>query len=308
MKERFDNRDVLEAALLAQRIVQGNRQLASELADAGELIECPPGHHLIEQGATDRDVYFLLSGKVRVIIHGVRHHLRESGVTVGEMTALNPALRRSATLCAEDVCVALKVDGDRFVALLNQHPHAWPLIASDLAARVEQRNEYVNPSNRRPRVFIISSLEAIEVAQEIQLGLQHEDMVTVCWSDNEIFPAGSYSLEALEEQVRLADFGIAIASPDDLVRARDRVQGAPRDNVIFELGFFVSRLGRLRTLLLVPRGEEVKLPSDYKGITPIAYSNPADDRPLALALAPAVTQIKQAIRKLGVRASFQLVQ
>lgn len=308
MKERFENRSVLEAALLAQRIVQGNQDLASKLADAGELVECPPGHYLIEQGATDRDVYFLLSGKVRVIIHGVRHHLRESGITVGEMTALNSALRRSATLCAEELCVALKVDGDRFVTLLNQHPQAWPLIASDLAARVEQRNEYVNPSNRRPRVFIISSLEAIEVAQEIQVGLQYEDMVTVCWGDNEIFPAGSYSLEALEEQVRLADFGIAIASPDDLVRARDRVQGAPRDNVIFELGFFVSRLGRQRTLLLVPRGEEVKLPSDYKGIAPITYSTPTDDRPLAVALAPTVTQIKQAIRKLGVRASFQLVQ
>ena len=146
------------------------------------------------------------------------------------------------------------------------------------------------------------------MAEQIQLGLQYENFVTISWSDNEIFPAGAYSLEALEEQVRLADFGIAIASPDDLVRARDRLQAAPRDNVIFELGFFVSRLGRHRTLLLVPRGEEVKLPSDYKGITPITYAPPADDRPLPIALAPAVTQIKQVIRKMGVRPSFQLVQ
>ncbi|MEX3901302.1 MULTISPECIES: TIR domain-containing protein [Paraburkholderia] len=36
----------------------------------------------------------------------------------------------------------------------------------------------------------------------------------------------------------------------------------PRDNVVFELGLSMGRLGRKRGILMEPRGEGVKLPSD----------------------------------------------
>lgn len=304
MKERFENRAVLVEALQAQKIVQGNQGLAEELADAGELVECLKGKHLLEQGATDRDVYFLLAGKVRIIINGVRLHTRQAGVTVGEMSTLNASIPRSATLEAEETCVALKVAPDPFFDAVDKHWKTWRLLAVDLAGRIEQRNQYVNPTNRRPRVFIICSAEALEVAEEIRLGLKHEDVVAEIWSDDQIFPAGTYPIEALEEEVAHADFGIAIASPDDLVRARHRDQRAPRDNVIFELGFFMSRLGRSRTILLVPNGKDLKLPSDFKGITPFSYDVAEDDKKLSTALGPTVTQIKKTIRFMGVRASL----
>lgn len=75
----------------------------------------------------------------------------------------------------------------------------------------------------------------------------------------------------------------------------------PRDNVIFELGFFMSRLGRARTLLLVPRGEDVKLPSDFKGLTPLAYAQPKSGEEPSTALGPVIYQIKRRLRELGVR-------
>ena len=305
MKERFEKTDTLVGALLAQRIIQGNRELASKFAEVGTLVECPPGKNLIEQGQTDRDVYFVLTGKLRIIVNGVRHHTREAGDTVGEMSALNPTISRSATLCAEETCVALKVDEVSFVAALDEHPISWRLIASNLARRIEQRNRYVNRTNPRPRVFIVSSVEALAIADEIQLGLQYANCVVIRWSDDEIFPVGAYPIEALEEQVSSADFCIAIASADDIVRARHRQQSAPRDNVIFELGFFMSSIGRHRTLLLVPRGNDIKIPTDFKGITPIAYDDNTDDQPLSSALGPTVTQIKKTIEKLGVRSSLQ---
>jgi len=310
MNERFEEPPALKQALLGQRIVLGNQSLAEALLAEGELVEYQPGQTVIIQGASDRDVYFLLSGTVRIIINGVRHHTRTVGETLGEMSALNATIARSATLETEPVCVAYKVSGARFVELLNEHPSAWHLLGQELAGRIEQRNQYVNPSNRRPRVFIISSLEGKEIANAIKLGLEYEDdMVVDSWDDHDIFPAGAYALEALETQVARADFGIAIVSPDDLVLARDRPQSAPRDNVIFELGFFVSRLGRHRTLLLTPRNRpDIKIPSDYKGITPLTYREASDDQTLSSAIKPTVIQIRKIIEERGIRATYQMVR
>lgn len=87
-------------------------------------MEYQSGQTIIAQVTFDRDVYFLLSGTARLIINGMRHHTRGQGDTIGEMSALNASITRSATLETESVCVALKIDGTRFVNLLNDHPHA----------------------------------------------------------------------------------------------------------------------------------------------------------------------------------------
>lgn len=155
----------------------------------------------------------------------------------------------------------------------------------------------------RPRVFMISSAEALSIARAIRIGLEH-DAEVVSWSDDKIFAPGAYPIEALEEQVAQADFGIALAEPDDLVLSRDRKSMTPRDNVIFELGFFMSRLGRHRTLLLVPRSEEVKLPSDFKGLTPIQYGKAEKPKDISVALGPTIDKICGVIADMGVRASL----
>lgn len=308
MKHRFEDRQALIDALCAQKVIQGNRNLAARLAESGELIECPSGRNLLEQGQLEQDVYFLLSGRFRIIVNEVRLHTRGPGECVGEMSALNHAIPRSATLMAEELSVALKVAAASYRAVFDEHPQHWRLVAVDLASRIEQRNQYVSRANPRSRIFIVSSAEALPAAEEIRLGLEHEDWVVELWSDDRIFPPGAYPIEVLEAEVAKADFCVAIASADDIVRARDRQQAAPRDNVIFELGFFMSRIGRQRTLLLVPKGQNVKIPSDFKGITPIVYNDDTSDQHLSTALGPAVTKIKKAVRDGGVRCSLQPVK
>lgn len=138
----------------------------------------------------------------------------------------------------------------------------------------------------------------------IRHGLKYTDADSLIWSDEDIFPPGSYPLEVLENEVNQADFGVAIAHPDDIVRSRRSETAAPRDNVIFELGFFMSRLGRKRTILLVPKmGEDLKLPSDFKGLVPITYTpltGKSGEVP-GQVLAHAVYELEQKIQQLGCR-------
>lgn len=306
MLSRFQERVDLIEALRAQKIVQGDRAIAEAFAERGELVAFSPGQNIIEQGGSERDVFFLLTGKGQIIVNGVRMYFREHGVTVGEMSAINPSTSRSATIEAVEVTVAWKVSHTQLADVGNAHPDLWRLIAVDLASRLEQRNRYVNRINTRPRVFLICSTEALPAAKAIRIGLEH-DAEVVIWSDDKIFPPGAYPIEALEQQVNLADFGIALAEPDDLVLSRDRKSVTPRDNVIFELGFFMSRLGRHRTILLVPRSQEIKLPSDFKGLIPIAYDKGENGRD-SVALGPTIDKISSLIGDLRVRASLTEVK
>jgi CRP/FNR family cyclic AMP-dependent transcriptional regulator len=59
----------------------------------------------------------------------------------------------------------------------------------------------------------------------------------------------------------------------------------------------MGRLGRHRSLLVEPRGEEIKLPSDLAGINTITYKY--DGKNLAASLATACNKLRDIIRDLG---------
>ena len=69
------------------------------------------------------------------------------------------------------------------------------------------------------------------------------------------------------EQYAQVGFAIVLLTPDDTGAARDQCgnsQLRARQNVIFELGFFIGKLGRDRTCAL--RKADVEIPSDYDGV------------------------------------------
>lgn len=303
MKSRFENLPDLIGTLCDQKIIGGNRELAEALAKVGELIEFTPGQNIIEQGAVDRDVYFLLAGEAMVIVNGVRLYPRAAGLSIGEMSAINPKVPRSATNEADDLTVALKVSHDAFTAVGDEHPELWRRLAVDLAGRLEERNKFVNRANSKPRIFLISSSEALDVAKRLRVGLSHHADVCL-WNDEAVFGTGTYPIENLEREVNMADFGVALAQPDDLLFSRGEANPAPRDNVIFELGFFMSRLGRNRAMLLVPKSG-VRLPSDFKGLTPIEYEVSGDLAKLPIELGATIDQISFMVKTCGVRSSLK---
>ena len=99
-------------------------------------------------------------------------------------------------------------------------------------------------------------------------------------------------LDAVADQ---SDFAIVVRTADDLTTKRGQTHPVPRDNVLFELGFFMGRLGVERTYMVSNRDNPPTLPSDLAGITPATFTKRADGN-LTAAVGPASTQIRQALQ------------
>lgn len=158
-------------------------------------------------------------------------------------------------------------------------------------------------STQRPTIFIGSSVEGLEVAEAIQLNLDHTCQVTI-WSQG-VFGLSHGTLESLVDNLNRYDFAILVLTPDDLSTSREQVVQAPRDNVLLEMGMFIGAIGRRRTFIVYDRTVALKLPTDLAGITPATYA-PHDDGNLQAAVGPVCTQIKQTIRDLGTRSKSEL--
>ena len=146
-------------------------------------------------------------------------------------------------------------------------------------------------------MFIGSSSEGLSVAQAIQTQLQHDSEVTV-WNEG-AFPLSGTTLEGLVNALDRFDFAVLILTPDDTVVSRVSEHLAARDNLLFELGLFMGRLGRSRTFVVCEHSTRMKLPSDLAGVTVAKFMPERTDRNLLAAVGPACNQIRQAVRNLG---------
>lgn len=115
----------------------------------------------------------------------------------------------------------------------------------------------------KPRIFIGSSGEGLDVASYIKAELAHY-FDCYLWTDG-IFKHNKSALETLVQGASYFDFGIIVATNDDSTKTRGTDHITPRDNIIFELGLFYGRLGASKTFLF--QEKDSKLPSDMYGIT-----------------------------------------
>lgn len=299
MKDRFtgdSGKRILLETLKDQKIVTGNAELAEAISAMGEVIPVATGDTVIVQGNGDNDIYLIVAGCFDIVVNGRAVAKRFPNDHVGEMAAIQHTQKRSATVVACEESVVVKLSAAQLAQLGDQHPQIFRHFAKELARRLEQRNALVTAVSEQTRVFIISSAESLEIARTIQNAFDHDPFSVVVWTDG-VFRASYYAIESLERALDQSDVAIAVAEPDDITESRGERRGSPRDNVIFELGFFMGRLGRHRTLLVEPRGEEIKLPSDLAGINTITYKY--DKTNLTSSLATACNKLREIIRELG---------
>ena len=147
----------------------------------------------------------------------------------------------------------------------------------------------------RVRVFIGSSQEGKEIAENVQLGL-HEEFETTLWSQG-VFGLSECTLHSLTQKVWGFDCAVLVLTPDDMRQKRARPGNMPRDNVLFELGLFMGALGQQMTFIVHSRDNPPELPTDLAGVTSATFASRGDGN-LRAALAPACTQIKTTIRRV----------
>lgn len=149
---------------------------------------------------------------------------------------------------------------------------------------------------RKPRIFIASSVESLDVADAINVNLEHQAEVTV-WKNG--FKLSSSNIDSLVEKSTTMDFAIFVFTPDDVATIRDQSKYIVRDNVLFELGLFTGTLGKERCFIVKPRDIELHFPTDLLGLAPADYDGSRSDGDLTSAVNYPCVLIKKQVAELG---------
>lgn len=286
-------------ALMEQALIAGNRELAEALLERGELSRHNKGEVLIEQDACDDDAYFILAGCVDILVNG--HHVatRRAGEAVGEMAAIDCGAVRSATVTAAGNVAAWRLSSSDFLDLCNTYcslPIKLARIASD---RLRERSKFHLPPNKDPVLFIGSSKESLPIVKGFKKVLKPEKLEVNVWTADDVFLPSRYAMESLLNQVNQSDFALFVFGPDDKTESRSVLQDAVRDNVIFEMGLFIGRIGRERVFMTQQRGMRLKVPSDLFGMDPIYFDRSVKNS-LVKDLRPAADRLMGEIQREGV--------
>jgi hypothetical protein len=129
----------------------------------------------------------------------------------------------------------------------------------------------------RPCLFIGSSRELLPVARTIQQKLS-ECADTTIW-DKYNFPLGQPVLDGLLMAAEQFDFALFVFGQDDTLIIRDVTTKVVRENVLFELGLFIGRMGRGRAVWISPVGVAAPYTiSDLEGIIHLSFDDTSAER------------------------------
>jgi CRP/FNR family transcriptional regulator, cyclic AMP receptor protein len=123
----------LADALKSQSLIR-EQDLALEFARHVSLEAVPSGRTLICQGASESDLFLILSGEFSVLVNGELVERRMAGEHLGEMALVDPQAPRSASVIAACDSVVARITEPEFTKLADRFPRLWRRIACGLAA------------------------------------------------------------------------------------------------------------------------------------------------------------------------------
>jgi hypothetical protein len=132
--------------------------------------------------------------------------------------------------------------------------------------------------DNKPSVFIGSSSEGLKVANALKAAFGGQAEVEV-WNSGEIFAKNRSFLTSLLDTASLFEFAVLVFSNDDISTVRGETYETARDNILFEFGLFLGKLGPRRAYSLVEK--DLKVPSDLAGMSMDFFSRKKDGNPTA---------------------------
>lgn len=103
---------------------------------------------------------------------------------------------------------------------------------------------------------------------------------------DQLVSSGNTIIEKLEEYIPQANFGIVLATPDDIGYPKDSELSKKfrvRQNVVLEMGMLLSRLGRSKVAILLKNTEDMEKPSDIQGLIYIPFTSDVKESTVDLA-------------------------
>lgn len=166
--------------------------------------------------------------------------------------------------------------------------HCWDKgTVSCQGKNVEQVNAILSAANEMPiqnrKVFVVYGHDT-NARTQLEAMLRRWDLEPLIL--DQLISSGQTVIEKLEEYTQQANFGIVLATPDDIGYPKDdesKKQFRVRQNVVLELGMLLSRIGREKVAILLSQAEHMEKPSDIAGLIYIPFTDNVEETKLSLA-------------------------
>lgn len=152
--------------------------------------------------------------------------------------------------------------------------------------KTEQENTGMKKQiiGKKTSIFIGSSTNGLSRAMALKEIIETKSggkIECTVWNERSLFKLSYATIDSL---IKIADdlkdkkgFAVLLFTPDDEVTmnkgkvGKESTYMCPRDNVVFEMGFFMGRLGRDNVICVRPENVDLRILSDWKGMTDSLY-------------------------------------
>ena len=165
--------------------------------------------------------------------------------------------------------------------ILNNKPTHF---TGETATTIQKENIQTNgPVKPNKKVFVVYGHD-INARTQLEAMLRRWELEPLIL--DQLVSGGQTIIEKLEEYTSQANFGIVLATPDDIgypkkdeTKKRFRV----RQNVVLELGMLLAKIGREKVAILLSQAEDMESPSDIQGLLYMPFKDNVEEAKLSLA-------------------------
>lgn len=148
---------------------------------------------------------------------------------------------------------------------------------------IEHTAQTVQKEEKNRKVFVVYGHD-INARTQLEAMLRRWDIEPLII--DQLVSSGQTIIEKLEENTDKVQFGIVLATPDDIGYSKGKEECKKyrvRQNVILELGMLLSKVGRSKVAILLSQAEEMEKPSDIDGLIYIPFTNNVEEAKVSLA-------------------------